>query len=235
MKVGVLLSGCGVYDGTEIHEAVLTLLALEKAGAETICIAPDIDQYHVVNHLTGEEMPEKRNVLVESARIARGKITPLDQVNIEELDALAMPGGFGTAKNFTNWAFKGAESQIHEGVKQLIREMIHENKPIAAVCMSPTTLAKALEGTGIKAVLTVGNTDKASHYDIAGISKAMESIGAKVLMCDNEDVIEDDINNIVTSPCYMMDVSIVEVYKGIQKTVSKLVEMVVLQNESDGE
>ncbi|MCU0393825.1 MAG: isoprenoid biosynthesis glyoxalase ElbB [Thermoflexibacter sp.] len=235
MKIGVLLSGCGVYDGSEIHESVLMLLALEKAGAETICIAPNIEQHHVINHLTGEEMPEKRNVLVEAARIARGKIVALDQLNIEELDALAMPGGFGTAKNFTKWAFEGAKGEIHEGVKQLIRAMIHENKPIAAVCMSPTSLAKALEGTGIKAILTVGNTDKPSLYDIAGISQAMESIGAKAVFCDNEDVIEDDINNIVTSPCYMMDVSIAEVYRGIQKTISKLVEMVVLQTETEEE
>jgi enhancing lycopene biosynthesis protein 2 len=235
MKIGVLLSGCGVYDGAEIHESVLMLLALEKAGAETICIAPNIEQHHVINHLTGEEMPEKRNVLVEAARIARGKIVALDQLNIEDLDALAMPGGFGTAKNFTKWAFEGAKGEIHEGVKQLIRTMIHENKPIAAVCMSPTSLAKALEGTGIKAILTVGNTDKPSLYDIAGISQAMESIGAKAVFCDNEDVIEDDINNIVTSPCYMMDVSIAEVYRGIQKTISKLVEMVVLQTETEEE
>jgi enhancing lycopene biosynthesis protein 2 len=235
MKVGVLLSGCGVYDGSEVHESVLILLALAKAGAETICIAPDIDQHHVINHLTGEEMPEKRNVLIESARIARGKITPLDQLNISELDGLTMPGGFGTAKNFTKWAFQGADGEIHEGVKQLIRTMIHNDKPIAAVCMSPTTLAKALEGTGIKAILTVGNTEKHSLYDIKGIAEAMESIGAKVVFCDNEDVIEDDVNNIVSSPCYMMDVSIVEVYRGIQKTISMLVEMITLQAESEGD
>ncbi len=235
MKVGVLLSGCGVSDGSEIHESVLILLALAKAGAEAVCIAPDIDQHHVINHLTGEEMPEKRNVLVESARIARGKITPLDQVNINELDGLALPGGFGTAKNFTKWAFEGANGEIHEGVKQLIWAMIHADKPIAAVCMSPTTIAKALEGSGIKAILTVGNTEKHSLYDIKGISDAMESIGAKAVMCDNADVIEDDVNNIVSSPCYMMDVSIVEVYRGIQKTISMLVEMITLQAESEGD
>jgi enhancing lycopene biosynthesis protein 2 len=232
MKVGVLLSGCGVYDGSEIHEAVFTLFALEKSGVEVVCIAPNIPQHHVINHLTGEEMSEVRNVLVESARITRGKIIPLEEVNIDELDGLAMPGGFGVAKNLSSWAFKGAKSEIHEGVKELIRKMVHDDKPIAAVCMAPTLLAKALEGTGIKAILTVGNTEKKSHYDIAAISAAMESVGAKVVMCDNTDVIEDDVNNIVTSPCYMMDVSIVEVQKGIQKTISMLVEMIALQAQS---
>lgn len=233
MRIGVLLSGCGVYDGSEIHEAVLTLLALEKAGAEIVCIAPNIVQHHVINHLTGEEMPETRNVLVESARIARGKITPLDEVMIDELDGLVLPGGFGAAKNLSKWALEGAKGEINGNVKNLIRKMIHDDKPIAAVCIAPTLLAKALEGTGTKAILTVGNTEKPSHYDIAGISAAMESIGAKVVMCDNTDVIEDDVNNIVTSPCYMMDVSIVEVNEGIQKTISMLVEMVTLQAESE--
>ena len=232
MKVGVLLSGCGVYDGSEIHESVLTLLALEKAGAEVVCIAPNISQHHVINHLTGEEMPESRNVLVESARIARGKVTSLEDINIDELDGLAMPGGFGAAKNLSNWAFRGAECEVHEGVKKLIRKMVHDNKPIAAVCIAPTLLAKALEGSGIKAILTMGNTEKKSSYDIAGISAAMESLGAKVVMCDNIDVIEDDVNNIVTSPCYMMDSSIVEVNKGIEKTISMLVEMIALQAQS---
>ena len=110
--------------------------------------------------------------------------------------------------------------------------MVHDNKPIAAVCIAPTLLAKALEGSGIKAILTMGNTEKKSSYDIAGISAAMESLGAKVVMCDNIDVIEDDVNNIVTSPCYMMDSSIVEVNKGIEKTISMLVEMIALQAQS---
>jgi enhancing lycopene biosynthesis protein 2 len=180
-------------------------------------------------------MPETRNVLVEAARIARGKITSLADINIDDLDGLAMPGGFGVAKNLSNWAFKGAESEIDEGVKNLIRKMVHDDKPIAAVCMAPTLLAKALEGTGTKAILTVGNTEKKSPYDIAGISAAMESIGAKVIMCDNADVIEDDVNNIVTSPCYMMDASILEVHKGIQKTISMLVEMIALQAQSLGD
>lgn len=198
-------------------------------------MAPNINQHHVINHLTGEEIPETRNVLIEAARIARGKITALEEINIDELDGLAIPGGFGAAKNLSSWAFKGAESEIHEDVKNLIRKMVHDDKPIAAVCIAPTLLAKALEGTGTKAILTIGNTEKPSHYDIAGISAAMESIGAKVVMCDNTDVIEDDVNNIVTSPCYMMDVSIVEVNEGIQKTISMLVEMVALQAQSEGD
>jgi enhancing lycopene biosynthesis protein 2 len=127
-KFGVLLSGCGVYDGAEIHEAVSVLLALDKMGIEAVCIAPDVEQHHVINHLTGEEMPEKRNVLVEAARIARGAITEISKVNVDELDALVMPGGFGVAKNFTKWAFEGPKGAILESVKNLIQAFYKAKK-----------------------------------------------------------------------------------------------------------
>ncbi len=231
-KVGVLLSGCGVYDGSEIHEAVLILLMLDKLGAEAVCIAPDIDQHHVVNHITGGEMPEKRNVLVESARIARGKIRPLHEVNAHELDALAMPGGFGAAKNLTKWAFSGPDGEILPDLKKLINDLVKVAKPIAAVCMSPTVLAKALEGTGISATLTVGTTQQPSPYEIAAIGQGMESLGAVATECLVENVVEDDANNIVTSPCYMMEASISEIYTGIEKTVTKLLELANLRRHS---
>jgi enhancing lycopene biosynthesis protein 2 len=229
MKIGVLLSGCGVYDGSEIHEAVLTLLAIDKAGAESVCLAPDIAQHHVVNHLTGNEMPETRNVLVESARIARGNILPLSQVKLEELDALAMPGGFGAAKNLTKWAFSGPEGNILPEVKKLITEMVKMGKPIAAVCMSPTVVAKAMEDSGLKLTLTVGTTEAPTPYEIAAISQGMESLGAKAQYCHTDQVVVDDMHNIVTSPCYMMEASISEIYTGIEKTIAKLVEMVDLR------
>jgi enhancing lycopene biosynthesis protein 2 len=234
MKIGVLLSGSGVYDGTEIHEAVFTLLALDKMGVETFCIAPDIEQHHVINHLTGDVMPEKRNVLIESARIARGNVKPLQEVKASDMDALAIPGGFGAAKNHTKWAFSGADGTIDSDVRRIIHEMVDLEKPIGAMCMSPTTLVKALEGSGKKLKVTVGNTEEKSPYDINTISQGMESLGAEVEMCKKGELIFDDAHNIVTSPCYMMEASITEVYKEIEKTMAMLVEMVTLTNESEG-
>ncbi|WP_291723818.1 isoprenoid biosynthesis glyoxalase ElbB [Bernardetia sp.] len=232
MKIGVLLSGSGVYDGAEIQESVLVLLALSQAGVEYFCIAPNIEQHHVINHLNGEEMNEKRNVLTEAARIARGNIKDLAEITANDMDGLVMPGGFGVAKNFTKWAFEGANGEINADVKRLVNEMVKQHKPIAAVCMSPTTVAKALEGTGIEANLTVGTTQEASPYQIADINGEMEKVGAKPEMCSVTEVISDDANNIVSSPCYMMEASISEVNEGIQKTIAKLVEMVALQTES---
>lgn len=233
MKIGVLLSGSGLYDGSEIHEAVFTLLALDKMGVETFCIAPDIEQHHVINHQTGEEMPETRNVLIESARIARGNVKPLSEVKASDMDALAMPGGFGVAKNHTKWAFSGPDGQINPQVKRIINEMVEVEKPIAAMCMSPTTLAKALENSAKKIKVTVGNTEQESPYEIAAISQGMESLGAEVLMCKKGELIFDDSHNIVTSPCYMMEASIGEVYTEIEKTMAMLVEMVTLNTESE--
>ena len=145
MKIGVLLSGCGVYDGAEIQEAVLTLLAINELGAEAVCISVDEDQYHVINHLTGEEMPEKRNMLVESARIARGEVVEISAIQPADIDALVIPGGFGSAKNFTNWAFEGPDGTINPKVKLLLVNMINVGKPIAALCVSPVVVAKPLK------------------------------------------------------------------------------------------
>jgi len=224
-KFGVLLSGCGVYDGAEIHEAVSVLLAIDKMGIEAVCIAPDVEQYHVINHLTGEEMPEKRNVLVEAARIARGAITEINKVNVDELDALVMPGGFGVAKNFTKWAFEGPNGAILESVKNLIQAFYKAKKPIGAVCMSPTTVAKALEGIA-NVQLTIGNTIEKSPYDIKAISEGINATGNVAVMVSVNDVFVDTANKIVTSPCYMMEATISQIYAGAEKTIEKLKEMI---------
>jgi enhancing lycopene biosynthesis protein 2 len=228
MKIGVLLSGCGVYDGAEIHEAVLTLLALDKLNAEAICLAPDIPQHHVVNHLDGSEINESRNVLVEAARIARGNIKPLGNISAVELDGLAIAGGFGVAKNLTKWAFSGPDGEIESSVKNLIVDMVKSKKPLAAMCMAPTTVAKALEGSGIQAKLTVGTTEATSPYDIAAISQGMESVGGEPVMSDAEEVVVDEDNKIITTPCYMMEASIAQIYTGIKKACAILVEMATL-------
>lgn len=224
-KIGVLLHGSGVFDGSEIHESVFTLLAIAEAGAEAVCFAPNINQHHVLNHTTGEEMSETRNVLVESARIARGNIKDIVDLNASELDGLVMPGGFGTAKNITKWAFEGPNGPILESVKNLIVELVAQGKPIAGLCMSPTTIAKALEGTDYHAHLTVGTSNEASPYEIAAISAGMESIGQVAEMASVREIVVDEKLKIVTAPCYMMEANIVEVRDNIKQAVDALIAL----------
>jgi len=224
MKVAVLLSGCGVYDGAEIHESVLTLLALDRQGVAYHCIAPDVAQHHVINHRNGEEMNESRNVLTEASRIARGDISSLTEFDPASVDALLIPGGFGVAKNFTKWAFSGPEGDILPEVRDLIQHFVNAGKPIAALCMAPTTVAKALEGTAHRAKLTVGNTTESSPYEIEAISQGINATGAEAVMCNKTDVVVDDALNLITTPCYMMEARISEIAEGIDKAVAKLVE-----------
>ena len=226
MKIGVIFSGSGVYDGTEIHEGVFTLLSIKKAGGESVCFAPDVDQHHVVNHITGKEMGETRNVLVESARIARGAIHSLDKFNADELDALVLPGGFGAAKNLTKWAFSGPDGEINAQVKAAIVAMVKAGKPVAGLCMGPTVIAKALEGSGVSATLTVGTTEKPSPYEIDAINQGMEKAGATAVMKTIEEIAVDEQNKIVTAPCYMMEADILQIRNNVQKAVDALVKLV---------
>ncbi len=222
MKIGVLLSGCGVYDGAEIQEVVLTLLAIEEIGAEAICIAIDEPQHHVVNHLTGEEMPENRNMMVEAARIARGKVVEIGQIAPSEIDGLVIPGGFGSAKNFTTWAFEGPNGEINPKVKLLVVNLINIGKPIAALCVSPVVIAKALEGSSIKPSLTIGTDKEASPYDIQAFSGGLEQTGASTTMKSVSEIFIDQENKIITAPCYMMEASILEIRKNIRSAVEAL-------------
>ncbi len=222
MNIAVLLHGSGVYDGTEIHEAVFSLLALAEAGHEYQCFAPNITQHHVINHLDGSEMNEERNVLIESARIARGQIKDLQEIKASDFDALMMPGGFGTAKNITKWAIEGPSGDILPELKSLILDFVNQSKPIAALCMSPTTVAKALEGSGHHAKLSVGSTVEASPYDIAGISGGMDSIGVQAESRTIQEVSVDEDLKIICAPCYMMEASILEVRNNIKQAVEAL-------------
>lgn len=224
-KVGVILSGCGVYDGSEIHESVFTLLAIDELGAQAICFAPDANQYHVVNHLNGEVMKEQRNMLVEAARIARGDIRSLSAFNADELDALAIPGGFGAAKNLTQWAFLGPDGEIRNDVKNAIRSMVAAKKPVCGLCMGPTVIAKALEGTGVHAALTVGTTEQKSPYEIEAISKGMEKIGAKPVMKTVHEIAVDETNKIISAPCYMMEARISEVRNNIFQAIDATLKL----------
>ena len=218
-KIGVVLSGCGVYDGAEIHEAVITLLAIDRAGAKSVCMAPDIDQIHVINHHNGEEMVgEKRNVLVESARIARGEIRDINAIKADDIDALVFPGGFGAAKNLSNFAEKGDECEVHPDVMRLVKEFVAKQKPQAALCIAPAMMAKIYESESAKPTLTIGN-------DKDGISM-IEAMGSQHQECVATDFVFDETNKIVSTPAYMVGKSISEVAEGIEKTINKLVSMV---------
>ena len=215
-KVGVILSGCGVNDGAEIHEAVCTMLALDRAGAEIVCLAPNRDQAGVVNHLTGTPQGEKRNVLVESARIARGKISDVASVTAAQLDAVILPGGFGAAKNLCNFAEAGAKAEADPGVAKLLRDMHAAKKPVGALCIAPAVLASVL-GKDVHPQLTIG-TDE-------GTAKILEQMGAKHVATPVSDIVVDRDNKIVTSACYMLATRITQVADGAEKAVRALLEM----------
>lgn len=214
-KIGILLSGCGVFDGTEIHEAVLTMLAVDRAGGKIVCMAPDMDQLHVMNHLTQEEMDEKRNVLVESARIARGEVENLKKINADQLDALIVPGGFGAAKNLCDFALKGPDASVNLEVKRLLGEMIENKKPIGALCIAPALIVSAL--SDYTPSVTIGND--------TGIAAAIEKTGASHITQTVDGICIDEKNRIVTTPAYMLGPSIKDIAVGIEKLVKKIVSM----------
>jgi len=217
-KIGVILSGCGVYDGSEIHEAVITLLAIDRCGAEAVCMAPNVPQMHVVNHLTGEPAGgESRNVLVESARIARGKIRDIAQVGAADIDALILPGGFGAAKNLCDFAVKGSDCSVNPEVARLVRETVAAKKPLAAVCIAPALVSRVLGGDKIRHQLTIG-TDE-------GTAKALESMGTSHISCPVREFVVDRENKLVSTPAYMLAGRISEAAEGIEKTVRTLIEM----------
>ena len=218
MNIGVLLSGSGVNDGSEIHESVITMLALDRAGAETLLMAPNIDQMHVINHYTGQEMDEFRNVLVESARIARGNIKDMAEVSGGDLDALIIPGGFGVAKNLSDYAMSGTECSINPDVYRLISEMIILKKPIGAICIAPTMMAKILAEQNQSATMTIGK-DETTAKDI-------ESMGSTHKECLVEEIVIDKENNIITTPAYMDAKNISEAAEGIEKLVKQIILMV---------
>lgn len=212
-KIAVVLAGNGVFDGAEIHEATLTLYAIVKQGAAYEIFAPNINQHHVINHITGKEMPEKRNVLVEAARIARGKINDLAQFKANNFDALIFPGGFGVAKNLCSFAFDGAECKINSDVENAIQSMIKLKKPIGALCIAPVLLAKLLP----EAKLTIGQ-DKDT-------AQAINKMGAKHSDTTHGELIIDENYSIITTPCYMLDANIGQIGDGANNIVKAILEM----------
>ena len=217
-KVGVLLSGCGVNDGAEIHESVITMLALDRAGVEMILMAPNIDQMHVVNHYTGQEMDEYRNVLVESSRIARGNIKDMAEISANDMDALIIPGGFGVAKNLCDYAMSGPDCSINPDVYRLISELKLLNKPIGAICIAPAMMAKILGELDESANMTIGS-DEATSQDI-------EAMGSVHVECQVSEMVVDEEKNLVTTPAYMEAKTIKDAADGIEKLVKQVLSMI---------
>jgi enhancing lycopene biosynthesis protein 2 len=214
-KVALILSGCGVYDGAEIHESVLTLLALAKSGAQVICIAPDIAQRHVIDHSTGEVMEEEdRNVMTEAARISRGDILPLDNVKAEDFDAFIYAGGFGVAKNLSSYAFDGANYDVDPAVIDLIQSAHAAGKAQGFMCIAPVLAARALGAQHVQ--LTIGND--------ADTATAMESKGAQHVTCAVDAIVVDEANRVVSTPAYMLAKSITEAESGINQLVAAVLK-----------
>jgi enhancing lycopene biosynthesis protein 2 len=213
-NIAVILSGCGVYDGAEIHESVLTLLRLDQRGAKVQCFAPNIAQMHVINHLTGEEMPESRNVLVESARIARGAVKDIREANAADFDALIVPGGFGAAKNLSNFAVEGANCSVQAEVLALAEAFAEAGKPVGLICITPALAAK-IYGPGV--ICTIGND--------ADTAAALNKMGATHEECVVSEIVEDKARKLVSTPAYMLAQSIGEAAAGINKLVDRVLEL----------
>ncbi len=211
-KFAVILSGSGVYDGAEIHESVLTLLAIKKHGADYEIFAPDVMQHHVVDHVTGKEMKDKRNVLTESARIARGNIKPLSEFQARSFDALILPGGFGVAKNLCTFAFDGPECIVNADVEKAIKDMVSLQRPIGAMCISPVVLSKILGNVEV----TIGS-DKET-------AKSVVKMGSVHKDTTHGEVVKDSHRLIYTTPCYMLDANILQIELGTNNLISAILQ-----------
>jgi enhancing lycopene biosynthesis protein 2 len=213
--VGVVLAGCGFLDGAEIYESVLTLLFLDRAGVRYQCLAPDIPQMHVVDHVTKQPTNEQRRVLVEAARIARGTIQPLDDLWLTKLGAVIFPGGFGAAKNYCDYAVKGDACSIHPVVESFMQKAVAAKLPVGVICISPVVLARALRDEDVHPRLTVGAP--------SGAAESVEHFGSRHVVCEVTDCVVDQERRIVSTPAYMCNAPISDVAKGIEKLVREIV------------
>lgn len=215
MKTGVVLSGCGVMDGSEIHEAVLTMVHLCGQGSDIVCMAPDGAQASVVNHVTNQALPgEQRNMLVESARIARGDIQNLKNVHAGDVDALVFPGGFGAAKNLCSFAVDGPSCSVHPEAERLILEMHGAKKPLGALCIAPVLIARVLGKAGIPVQVTIGSDP--------GVAGSIQTMGAVHKDCPVHEAVVDETARVVTSPAYMLAQNISQVSESAASVVNAL-------------
>lgn len=221
-KVAVVLSGCGYLDGAEVRESVLTLLYLDQQGAEVSMFAPDIAQHHVVGHLSGEPVQAERNVLEESARIARGKVQPLSKLDANVFEALLLPGGFGAAKNLSDIAMKGADATVLPALQDIIEAFYAQQKPIGAMCIAPAVVAAALKSKGI--TLTIG--------DDADTASVIESLGHKHKACPSHEAVIDHAHRVVTCSAYMREDPLAPIAQGIEKAVRAVMQMSQTQTEA---
>jgi len=211
-KFAVVLAGCGVFDGAEITESVLTLLAIDKAGASYQCFAPDIEQYHVIDHAQGITAAETRNVLKESARITRGNIKPLNEFRASDFDALIFPGGFGAAKNLCSWAYEGDNARVNPEVEKAVKSMHEAGKPIGAMCIAPVNLAALFKG----ARLTTGQDPSSGGF--------IEKRGNQSILADHAQVVIDPVHKLFTTPCYMLDATISQIEEGTKNIVREMLK-----------
>ena len=219
LKVGLMLSGCGVQDGSEISEAVLTMLALEKAGVEIVAMAPDVEQAYVVNHYSGLEMRESaRSVLTESARITRGKIVSIQTVGAHGLDALILVGGFGAVKNLCTYATDLTGATVNPDVARLIQEMHGLGKPIGSMCIASMVVALALTGQKRSTLtLTIGDDETAArNLGILGVTHLVTAVN---------EVCIDSANQVVSTPAFMLAQGPMEAESGISRLVEEVVGM----------
>lgn len=211
-KIAIIIGGCGHRDGSEIHETTMTMLTVEEHGATYQMFAPNRNQYHVLNHLDGTEMHEQRNMLVEAARIARGNILPLENFDVNQFDAVIFPGGFGVAKNFFNYAFKGMDCEVDEQIAHIIQSVHQAGKPIGALCISPVLMAKILGNITV----TIGQDAKTA--------RDIEQMGATNVNTSNGDVVTDKKNKIFSTPCYMLDANLVDIHEDAYNLVEAMME-----------
>jgi enhancing lycopene biosynthesis protein 2 len=214
IDIGVVLSGCGNKDGAEIHESVLTLWAIHKNGADYQCFAPNIPQYHVLNFITGQEMDESRNVLIESARIARGNIKDLRDFDAETMDAVIFPGGLGAVKNLSTFALDGSDCKVNPEVERVVREMAARGKPIGALCIAPVVIARILGDVEV----TLGQDDAASQ--------AVARMGATVRKTGHGEIVVDTRNRLVTTPCYMLNARVDQIGLGADNLVQAILDLI---------
>ena len=212
-KIAVVLSGCGFLDGSEIYEATFTLLELDKHKVEVTIFAPDENQHYVINHLTKEQMSEKRNILVESARIARGKIQSLDKLKVEDFDSIILPGGYGAALNLCDIGIKNEAGAVLDSIKTIILQFYNASKPIGAMCIAPVILASVLKEHAIR--ITLGE-----HNEL------IKKLGATEQICTVQDIVIDKTNRIVTTPAFMINAPIAEIHKGISNLVTQILSMI---------
>jgi len=222
-KVAVILSGSGVYDGSEVHEASAVLVHLSRGGAEVSMFAPDVAQMHVIDHTKGEPSGETRNVLVESARIARGNVKPVTELNASSFDAVVVPGGFGAAKNLSTFAVDGPDMKVNTDVEKVLKDFHTAKKPIGLCCIAPVLAAKIFPGCEV----TLGSDkEEDGKWPFAGACGGAEAMGAKHVVKNVTEIHTDEANKIVTTPAYMCGTAPVhEIHDGVGEMIKKVLKL----------